>query len=75
MGMLIERNYRVGWTAFEDLRVGAIFIDEDDDVNIKSVNEDTDKFCAIVLDSGLMWSPQPSDSVKQVFPTLTIKEE
>ena len=34
MGMKIERN-RNEWVTFEDLRTGAIFIDEDDDVNIK----------------------------------------
>ena len=74
MGMKIERN-RNEWVTFEDLRTGAIFIDEDDDVNIKCYNEESDRYCAIVLDNGLMWSPDNYMRAKEVYPTLVIDKE
>lgn len=74
MGMTIKRN-QVEQTAFEDLLVGAIFIDCDNEVNIKSINVNTNEFCAIVLDSGLMWHPHPNEPVTEIFATLVIDKE
>lgn len=74
MGMTIKRN-QSQWVAFKDLRVGAIFIDEDDDVNIKSYNEADNQYYAVVLDEGLMWSPLSEQKMKEVFPTLVIDKE
>lgn len=74
MGMKIERN-RNEWVTFQDLRTGAIFIDEDDDVNIKCYEEDKDKHYAVVLENGTVWYPFASSEAKEVFPTLTIDKE
>lgn len=74
MGMKIQRNKNEGAT-FENLRVGAIFIDVDDEVNIKSYNDADSQYYAIVLNEGLMWSPDSHMRVKEVFPTLVIDKE
>lgn len=74
MGMKIQRN-KNEWVVFEDLAAGAIFIDEDDDVNIKCYNDENDKYYAIVLNDGLMWSPDKYMRVKEVNPTLVIDKE
>ena len=72
--MKIQRN-KNEWVVFADLGTGAIFIDEDDDVNIKCYDEANDRYCAIVLNDGLMWSPDSYMRVKEVHPTLVIDKE
>lgn len=74
MGMTIKRNQNA-WVDFADLRVGAIFIDEDDDVNIKSYNDVDNQYYAVMLNDGLMWNPDNCHKVKEVFPTLIIDKE
>lgn len=72
MGLKIQRKDENG-VDFEALSVGAIFIDEDGDINIKSHNDVHDRFYAIVLNTGTMWDPPLRGyKVKEIFPTLII---
>lgn len=59
---------------FSNLRAGDVFIDEDEDINIKVENDDTREYYAVILENGLVWFPSDNYCVIKLNARTVIED-
>lgn len=68
---IIDKRNRM--KKFREMAIGECFVDDDGDINLKSVNYDTNETSAVCLKDGRQWRPDSNSVYEIVTATLEIK--
>jgi pyruvate kinase len=65
-------NYHKIYTPFIELKPGDCFLNDDGDISMKIVNEETNEVGAVVLEDGKMWFPHLFEGYQTIDPVLEV---